>query len=225
MRPQDQTVEEWLKDYDRGTDMGRAVKDTGGGDFKKVPQGTHRAVCNKVIVLDDQMREYKGEKSIVDQVYIGFEVPDERITYSVDGVEKEGPMVIGKLYTASLSEKANLRKDLEGWRNKSFTKEELKGFDIENVLGKPCQIIVTHREANGNTYANITGIAGWPKGMDALQPEGETIYYDPDHPEVFEKLPKWLQEKVSGAVDRTQGTETEYLSGKNDDDFDDDIPF
>lgn len=208
--------------------MGRKVKDTGGGDFKKVPQGTHQAVCNMVVCLDSQVREWKGERSIVDQVYIRFEVPEERVTYTVDGEEREGPLAIGKLYTSSLSEKANLRKDLEGWRNKAFTKEELKGFDIENVLGKPCQIIVTHRESNGNIYANITGIAGWPRGLEPLKAENELIYYDAENPAAYDKLPNWLQEKIGNAVDRTQGLppspEDEYTSTP-DDDFNDDIPF
>lgn len=197
--------------------MGTKVKDTGGGDFKKVPQGTHAAVCNMVVDLGPQVSTWQGQDRIVHQVYVRWEIPGERLEYEIDGVKKEGPLTIGKTYTASLSEKANLRKDLEGWRNKAFTQDELNGFDIETVLGKCCQVIVTHRESNGNIYANVTGVAGWPKGLDPKVAENEAIYYGPDNQGAFEKLPKWIKEKLNKVPIVEDVPE--------DDDFDDSIPF
>lgn len=213
-----QTIYEWVNDYEQEKKMGIKVKDTGGGDFKKVEQGTHLAVCNMVVDLGNQLSTYKGEDKIQHKIYIRWEIPAERLEYEVDGQKKEGPMAIGKMYTASLSEKANLRKDLEGWRNKAFTQEELQGFDIENILGSCCQIIVTHKDSNGNTYANVTGVAGWPKGIDRPKPENEPIYYDDENTSLYEKLPNWLKEKL-GSVEEQRETSTPGV------DFDDDIPF
>ena len=220
--PRSQTNAEWLRDYTKEDEtMGLKVKETSSGtNFKKVPQGTHLAVCNLVVDLGMQMTTYQGESTPKHQVYVRWEVPSERIEYEIDGVKKEGPMSIGKTYTASLNEKANLRKDLEGWRNKSFTPEELDGFDIENVLGKPCQITVMHRESNGNTYANVTGVTGIPKGMPTSDAENEILYYGADKTQHFDQLPKWLKEKIGEQV-----ADNVTPMPVADEDFSDDIPF
>lgn len=199
--------------------MSTIAKDTGGGDFKKVPEGTHQAVCNMIVDLGNQVTTYMGDESIKRQVYIRWEVPDERVEYEIDGKKIEGPMSIGKTYTLSLGEKANLRKDLQGWRNKAFTPEELKGFDVENVLGACCQISVQHKESNGNTYANVTSVVGWPKGLDRITAENELIKYSQDDTSQFDSLPKWIKEKLGGSIQQqTDAPEPQ-------DDFDDDIPF
>ena len=92
----------------------------GGGDFKGLSAGTYVSVCNAVVDLGIQPGSpmYPDPKH---KVWIRFEVPDERIEYERDGKKLEGPRVISKEYTASMHEKANLRKDLENWRGKAFT--------------------------------------------------------------------------------------------------------
>jgi hypothetical protein len=63
--------------------------------------------------------------------------------HDFDGVVK--PIAISEFYTLSLNEKANLRHMLEGWRSKSFSTSELMGFDIKQILGKPCLINVIEK--------------------------------------------------------------------------------
>src|SRR5690349_18426253 len=128
----------------------------GGGDFTPVPAGTHFAVCDQVVDLGKQriVSQMYGE-SIKHQVYIRWQIPAERVEWEVDGAKKEGPAVIGKTYTVSLGDKANLRKDLQAWRGKPFTPDELRGFDIAKLLGVPATITVTHTEKDGKTYANV----------------------------------------------------------------------
>ncbi|MHA1379626.1 MAG: hypothetical protein ACTSRG_14730 [Candidatus Helarchaeota archaeon] len=46
----------------------------------------------------------------------------------------------------SLHAKATMRKFLESWRGKKFTKEELEGFDLQKILGKPCQLQIIHSD-------------------------------------------------------------------------------
>jgi hypothetical protein len=102
-------------------------------------------------------------------------------------------------FTASLSEKANLRPFLEGWRGKAFTPEELRGFDPAQVAGVPAYINVIHEPGQKNgkavVYANIASIMPLPKGMAKPQLEGEVIVHDDDH-DSYDKLSKWLKEKV-----------------------------
>jgi len=78
------------------------------------------------------------------------------------------PYLVHKRYTCSLHEKSGLCKDLEAWRGKPFTPEELLGFDLENLLGKPCMLSVIHVERNGSTYANVSGVMKSPRGIPTL---------------------------------------------------------
>lgn len=179
--------------------MSLMVKDTGGGDFTPVPEGTHLAVCNMVVDLGLQETTYMGQTTTKEQVFIRWELPSERIEWTdKEGQKREGPMSIGKIYTKSLSEKANLRKDLEQWRGKAFTPAELDGFDLFKILGVGCQVSVTHREKDGRTYANVTGVVGWPKGMKMPEkPENELLRYSPDEPGQRDLLPDWLRDKIA----------------------------
>lgn len=205
--------------------MAIMAKDTGGKDFKKVPPGAHFAICN--MVVDCGLQEgFNGKPQ--HKIYIRWEVPDERVSYEKDGKEIEGPCSIGNLYTLSLSEKANLRKVLENWRGRAFTAQELQGFDITQVLGKCCQIMVTHSE--DGKYANVTGVMGISKDQKAraqnVQPENKPIAYSIDEHNqlVFSQLPNWLKEKIENRL--KEPTEAVPSSGRaTDDDFSDDIPF
>ena len=207
--------------------MAILAKENGGKDFKKVPPGAHFAICN--MVVDCGLQE-GYQKKPQHKIYLRWEVPDERVSYEKDGATIEGPCSIGRFYTLSLSEKANLRKDLENWRGRSFTADELKGFDIESVLGKCCQIMVTHDTDGGKTYANITGVMGVSKDQKArvstAKAENELLSFGLDQPDQkkFDKLPNWIKEKIEGRISPEE-TKPAPAAVVADDDFDDDIPF
>jgi len=146
--------------------------------------------------------------------------------------------------TLSLSEKANLRPFLESWRGKKFTAEEIRGFDITAVAGKPAYLNIIHetKQKNGKavTYANIASIMPLPKGMPKPKIEGEIIIHDDDN-DRYEDLPKWLQQKLDNQIDSGDGQQDDAFglqpAGRgskpvpagelNDDPFDDDtdVPF
>lgn len=165
-----------------------------GGSYEPIPAGTYTGVCYSIIDLGVQVNEKFGIKSR--KIMITWELPDE--TMEVDGETK--PKVIGKEYTLSLSEKGNLRKELEAWRGRAFTKDELDGFDLKNVLGKGCQLQVIHKTtATGKVRAVITAIIGLPKGMKAPEAQNELVYFEIDQPQAIDKistLPEWIQTKI-----------------------------
>ena len=169
--------------------MALNVNDTGGGDFKQVPQGTHLAICNMVVDLGIQDTPF----GVKHQLYVRWELPQERLEWEKDGQKHEGPMSIGSFYTASLSEKANLRRDLEGWRGRAFTPEELEGFDVFNVLGKPCQLNVMHNEKD---KARVKGVSSILKGMEVPEPENVLMKYSKEDPQQKGDLPEWLVEII-----------------------------
>ena len=213
--------------------MAIMATNTGGGDYTITPTGNHRGVCSMVVDLGQQrvQSQMYGEK-IKHQVYVAWELPDETIEWTdKDGNDRTGPMRIGKTYTVSLHENANLRADLESWRGQPFTETEPDGFDISKLAGVAALINVTHKAAgNGKTYANVTAVTPLPKGMEKPAPANGTIVYDADAPGSFESLPEWLQEKVKAQIiqraddlpeERGGGGGGMALAG----DLDDDVPF
>lgn len=205
------------------------ARESGGADFKPVPQGTHLAICNMIVDLGMQETNFEGRANVKHQVFLRWELPHERLEYTdKDGHEHKGPMVIGKIYTMSLHKKSALRGDLEAWRGRAFTEEELKGFDLEKVLGLGCQVVVTHREtAEGKTRAKLSTLAGWPKGMDKPLPaENPLVKYSPDDVSQFDLVPKWIQELLAKQVKPDAAGAKKPDPGHDvDDDLSDSIPF
>ena len=109
--------------------------DTGAGDYQQVPQGTHNAICYKIVDAGTAMNEFQGELKKQHSVWLFWELPDLRM-------DDDRPMSISHKYTLSLHERAALRNILQNWRNKPFTDKELEGFDITKILGVTCKVSV-----------------------------------------------------------------------------------
>jgi len=130
-----------------------------GPTFKPAPAGAHAAVCCDVIDLGEIKVEYKGKAKVQHKI---------RIVWQIEELRDDGnPFTVNKRYTLSLHEKSTLRKDLESWRGRAFTEQELQGFDIEVLLSVPAMINVIHQARDGSAYANITSIMRLPKSMEA----------------------------------------------------------
>lgn len=155
---------------------------------------TYPARCISLIDIGEQMNEMSG--NCRPEIILTFELPTEFI--EVEGEQK--PRYMSSTFTNSLSERAKLRGMLEMWRGKAFTDDELKAFDLRNILGMPCMLSIVHRQAkNGKTYANIGGISKLAKGMtipDALSPLTEFDLDAPDALDKLETLPEWVQERI-----------------------------
>src|SRR5215469_847031 len=183
-----------------GGSMALTFKASGaGGSFKGVPAGSHVAICDIVADLGIQpgSKAYPTPKR---QVYIRFEIPAERVDFEKDGVKLEGPAVIGNCYTASMNEKAQLRKQLESWRGKRFTDEEAELFDVSSILGKACLLTVVEKQIGDRVYSNIAAIGPLPKGMQSPILETNALYYDSTDTEQLEALPQWIQDKIKNQV-------------------------
>jgi len=175
--------------------------ETQGGGFEPVAAGAYAAVCDQVVDLGLQPG---GQYDPKHKIYIRFQVPSERVTWKdKDGKERDGPMVIGRTFTLSLGEKSHLRPFLESWRGRPFTQEELRGFDIKNVLAAPAMIQVVHEHfQDGKLFAKVASAMSLPKGMPKPQAEGTFLYYDCDHHDsgVFEKLSKYIRAKIENRL-------------------------
>ena len=96
-----------------------------------------------------------------------------------------------------------MRRDLEAWRGRAFTEDELAGFDLKNILGKPCMIQVVHKKNGERTYANIKAIMKLHASVPAPEIANEPIYFDMDEEGwemKLERLPEWVQNKVKESL-------------------------
>src|SRR5580765_714055 len=184
----------------------------GGADFEKVPPGTHVAICNMIVdvglqpgnaqfigVVDkDGKPDSRGQPS--PKIYFRFEVPSQRMSYTKDGVEHEGPMTIYANYRASLNKKANLRKTIESWRGRKFANDgEAEQYDVFAVLGQACMILVTHSE--DGKYANVDNVMALPDGIKKPKAENPLLKYTTEEDASYAQLPNFLRDKIDGQLD------------------------
>ena len=160
-----------------------------------MPEGTYIGVCNLLVDLGVQYN--KTFDSYARKIVIGWEFPEEHIT--IDGEERN--RTITKTFTASLGGKANLRQFLIAWRGRDFTPEELKAFDLKNIVGVPAMINVVHTHRQDKTFANVGGILALPKGMPKPKLSGYATVFDLDVDPIerIDSLPAWIAELIKSS--------------------------
>lgn len=181
-----------------------------------IEPGTYPAICVGIYDLGEQYNERFEKYSR--KVVFSFEIPSETIL--IDG--EELPRMLSETYTASLGEKSNLRKTLESWRGRQFSQDELKGFDLENVLGAPCMLsIIWAENSKGNTFPKISAISRLPKGFEVISDTAKVIYSlnQPNALEALETLPEWIQKRIKESSTYTA------MSGAGFTDISEDTPF
>jgi len=174
-----------------------------GAQRELIPPGTYPARCIKVMHFGNVPGEYLGKKQIKDEVRFTWELPTELRVFEEE--KGEQPLSISKDYTLSLGEKANLRRDLESWRGKQFTDDELEGFDILSVMSVPCMLNVIHKMSKaGNQYTFIASITPLLKGYECPSQINPSFIwdYDENYDEgVLENLHDWFKDKIKSSLE------------------------
>lgn len=176
---------------------------TASGDFEKAPVGTQQAVCVFVNDIGLQRSVYQGKELVKHQVIITWESSEKMTTGEYAGK----PFMLSKYYTLSLNEKANLRKDLEAWRGRQFSEEELKAFDLENLIGANCLLNVVATE---NDKRKIASIMPLPKGMPKISPTMT---------EPTDKFREWISKERAKAVVENHTTDVAVSTTQDDTPF------
>ena len=140
-----------------------AIVASKGSSFTPCPAGTFCAVCIDVVDIGIVQSTYSGKTKKQHKVNIIWQIEEKR-----DDGKFFTPR---KRYTLSLHEKASLRKDLESWRGRPFSDDELSGFDLENLIGAAAMICVVQAAVSGQVYANVTAIMKAPKGLAPPTPD------------------------------------------------------
>lgn len=162
--------------------MSIIVRDN-GGSYEQPAAGMHHAVCARVYDLGDQLG-FEGKTQ--HQVVIMWELEERQSKGDYSGKR----FLVTKKYTASLNEKAKLRKDLDSWRGRPFTEEEAQGFDLEKLIGVNAllNIAATQTKA-GKTFMAVASVNPPMKGAEKL-----TVETVPDY------TPKWITDLLAKEV-------------------------
>lgn len=197
-------------------------------EFKQPSAGQHIGLLYRIIDLGTQTGEYQGQVTHKRQVYFGWELQDEDVTFEKDGKEVTLPFGAGMFYTWSMSEKANLRKHLESWRGKELTRDDIKKFHMEDLLGKCFMLSLIENQKGKIKVESVTGV---PKILEEKlkNPVNELQLFNLNNfsQKVFDELPKGFQDMIKKspeyhALDRNI---KEAEKEKAPDDLDDEIPF
>jgi len=170
-------------------------------EFESIPlpeAGTFQAVCCGVWDLGMQKTTFKGEEKIRHKIIIAWELSQ---LINVPGNEYHGqPYMLSKTYTLSLYN-STLKKDLESWRGKAYTEDEITaGVDIEKLYGINCLLGVTHQQGfkdASRTFANVSAILPPTKGMIKIAP----VRLQTDAP------PQWVIKKQAEAIQPIEDVE------------------
>lgn len=132
--------------------------------YYPAPEGTWRAVCVDEVDLGDVKSAY-GPRAMI------------QLTWEIEELnprQENRPYLVIQRFGATLSSKGNLIKFLEAWRGRKFNADELKGFDLDKLVGAPCQMQIVHKHSDsGDVFANIASIMPIARGMEALKPSGK----------------------------------------------------
>jgi hypothetical protein len=136
-------------------------------NYLPAPEGVHHAVCCDVIdlgMVKSAFLDDKGNEKWQHKINVVWQIEELRD----DGKRFQ----LYKRYTLSLHEKAALRHDLESWRGKVFTSDELAGFDVEKLKGANCLVNVQHKKSpdGTRTYANVVSVMPLLKNMPKIAP-------------------------------------------------------
>ncbi len=186
------------------------------------PAGTHTAVLYQLIDLGTQsVKTQWGEK---DQrlVRLGWELSEELMD---DG----RPFAIAKRYNASASPKAVIVKDIKAWTGQNVA----NGFDLASLLGKACNLTISHDEgSDGTVYANVVALAPLKKSETPPAARNKLVHLDLDSfdQHVFDSLPDFLRDMISDSPEYDEAVnggpkEPVRPAERNDYNDDQDIPF
>lgn len=155
-------------------------------EWVPAPEGLHQAVCVDVEELGEQTDQF-GTK---EKGLITWQIAE---THPETGKR----FLVSRKYTVSLHVMSALRKDLEMWRGKKYTKAEIKGYDPEKLIGANAQIQVVHKILDdGRVFSIVQAIVPAQKGVAKMVVEDYTR--KKDRPDAATKTPTSAALRASG---------------------------
>lgn len=127
--------------------------------YEPAPAGVHQGVCVDCVDLGTVESSF-GPREML------------KIVWELEALRSNGyRFLIQRRFTASLHKQSSLHKLLKTWFGRALTKEECSDFDMENLIGRSCTLVVIHADVDGTVYANVDNCL--PPGKDPLPPSGK----------------------------------------------------
>jgi len=150
-------------------------------NFVPCPEGTWPGVCIDVVDKGMVPTGY-GPKHKVQFRFLADAEPRRA---------DRKPYFVSKKVNLSMGKKSNLRPMLELWRGKKFaTEDEAYEFELDTVIGAPCQLQVSHESGDDGPYAivqavfkAIPGVARVAMPTDYTREKDRPGYVAPEVPE------------------------------------------
>ena len=156
-----------------------------GKKMEPMPTELQHAVCAFVESIGIQKGSYGGKDIYREQIIICWELAETM----TQGDNAGKPFMISKFYTASLSKKSNLSKDLQAWLKKEFTQQERdEGFEMDTLIGTNCMLNIGEKvKPDGDVRYQVVSIAPKMKQLPNLDVHNK-------------KCPEWINDMKKRAV-------------------------
>lgn len=152
----------------------------------------YEAICYTVADIGTEYSEQFDTYSR--KVVMIWEIPSQRIDLPDRG---NLPRAISKRYTMSTGKKANLRKDLESWRGRPFTAEEIEAFELKQVLGASCRLNIITKAKQDGSLRNEVGAVLPLKGKKLVAENPLVLYGIEEHGlNIPATLPQWVTDII-----------------------------
>lgn len=161
--------------------------------FDPCPEGLWPGVCIDVVDKGMVATDY-GPKHKIQIRWVADAEPRR--------ADKKPYMVTGK-FNLSMGKKSKLRPALELWRGRPFTDDQAFNFDIETLIGAPCQLQVAQKQGDDGPYAFVQVVLKATNGhrvsvpTDYVRECKRPGYQAPDVPEEIEEAPADFDQSIS----------------------------
>lgn len=169
---------------------------TSTGQMEQPPAGSHIARCIGIIDLGTQAHSWNNETWHSRDVRLVWELPNELMEGRYKPELKGKPFGVSLRTKQSLHPSAKLRRLLESWRGRKFTKDELTAFDPKKLLGAACRLTLIE----DGDYVNVDSIAPLGRTEQCPKAMNLTTFLSLERDEfelaVFERLSNKTKELI-----------------------------
>jgi hypothetical protein len=163
--------------------------------FPLITAGQHPAICKSFVDLGTQTSMFDGKQTTGRKVMMMFDVLDQ-----VD--PKMGkPLGIAEMRSAIMHPKARLRRDVESWIGSFADQGAANDFDLKQLVGRQCQLVIKHTDNAVAPRAVIESILPPLSNVITSLAMNDNLYFSLDRPDkdVFEQLPGRIQRMIEAS--------------------------
>lgn len=141
------------------------------------------------------------------QIRIDFELPLDLMT---QGDLAGKPFCVGETFAFSVHEKSGLRKKILNMLVPRMDDAKAKTFDLSKLIGTCCLVNLVESIVGDKPYVNIATVTPLMKGQKIPDdaPANPQMVYSLGDNQAFQKLPKWIQNKIMESAEMMHGEAT-----------------